>query len=189
MRSIRSAGVAILVVGVLFCLGFSAPAQAQDPFTITLTKSSPQACGSTGDTSPACNVDSAAGGWSFSISVRGKVSFLGLQIKNNPGAGDICWHQSFRQPSGTFSVSASNIPAAATNACGDQYRDTNGEPLTVFAYIQTGDANASVSIIVTYPAETALKGPALRPLILAGLRSHQPAIWREFVAIPEKRRA
>jgi hypothetical protein len=189
MRGVLVPRIAFLVVVVLSCLGFSPPAQAQS-FTITLTQSSPRVCNSTGDTSPPCNVDSAAGDWSFSVMVKGKVSFLGLQIKNNPGAGDICWVYGKRHPSGNFVVTASAIPTAATNVCGNKFIDSNGEPLALFAYIQTGDASAKVTITVTYPAETAaLNGSAFRLAVLGAFRSHQPAVWREIVAIPEKRRA
>jgi hypothetical protein len=161
MRKVLLPSVSVLVVAVLFCLGFSPPAQAQS-FTITLTESSPRVCNSTGDTSPVCNIDSAAGTWSFSAVVTGKVSFLGLQIKNNPGPGDICDVYGKHQPKGNIMVTFSGVPAAAMNVCGNRFTDTNGEPLALFAYIQTADPSASVTITVTYPVETAaLSGSTL----------------------------
>jgi hypothetical protein len=82
--------------------------------------------------------------------VKGKVSFLGLNIKNNAGAGDICWHSGTRQPKGTFTILSAPIPAADFNACGDEFTDPD-VGLNLHSYIQTGDSKASVTIDVTYP--------------------------------------
>lgn len=97
------------------------------------------------------DVLSAAGDWTFSVKVTGHVSALGLKIKNNPGAAGVCWsyYKKFPQ-SGT--VVAVDIPKASLGACGSTNRwpDTNGDPLTVYAYTQ-GSSDADVEIDVIYP--------------------------------------
>jgi hypothetical protein len=101
------------------------------------------------------DVTSGAGDWFFVVTVAGKVSQLGRQIKNNPGAGDICWHSSILKLPSTFSDTAPSIPTAAPYACSPvgapNYTDTNGAPLNLYTYIQTGDSKASVVIDVYYP--------------------------------------
>ena len=143
MKRIRSAKVSILLAGALLFFGFVLPTNAGTLPVITLTKANPQV-----------NVDvtSGAGDWVFTYVVTGKVSFLSLNIKNNPGAGDVCAHTDVRQPKkGLGSRTAENLPAAELNACGDQFQDTNGIPLNLQAFIQTADANARVDITVVYP--------------------------------------
>ena len=157
MKLYKLSGV-VVVAAILVCLGFSAPAKAiqYSTFTCTLTRANPQST----DTSPnpctadAGNILSGEGPWTFEYTVVGEVSFLGLQIKNNPGAGDICFVIGFRQPTGTniaFSTSPKVIEEATTNACGPQFTDTNGPPLTLFAYIQTGVPGSSLTLDVHYP--------------------------------------
>src|ERR1700693_4697725 len=80
---IRLAAIPILVIGVLSFLGFTLPASA-GTCSVTLTKAHPQDSGF-------CQVISGEGFWTFTYTVSGNVNSLGLQIKNNPGAGSICW--------------------------------------------------------------------------------------------------
>ncbi len=147
MRKSLVARISTLLAGVLFCLGSGAPAQAGN-FHVTLNKATPQV---------KVNVLSGAGNWMFFVTVKGKVSVLGRQIKDNDiGAGDICWVSVIRQPKATppmypFSDTAFDIPAATEDACGTDWPDTNGPKLTLFAYIQTADPKASVDIDVFYP--------------------------------------
>ena len=203
MKPYKLSGVIVVVAAILVCLGFAAPAKATDysTFTCTLTEAnayspntSPNPCTTTADRtlsngSTARNVLSGEGYWNFEYTVVGNVSFLGIQIKNNPGAGDICFVYSDRlsktkHTNVAFSTNPIVIEAAATSACGTQYTDTNGPPLTLFAYIQTGDPNASVTLDVHYPSclatntsgncttenGFALNGTALQQGALARLR-------------------
>jgi hypothetical protein len=99
-----------------------------------------------------CNVTSGPGNWVFTIAVSGKVGQLGFHIKNStPGAADLCWVTSLRQPKGNIVLVTDPIPAAAPSVCGTDWPDTNGAPLSVFAFSQIGDRNAQVSITVDYP--------------------------------------
>lgn len=164
---------AVAVAAILFCLGFAAPAEAvtYSTFTCTLTRANPQSTNTSpnpctkpdGTPADARNILSGEGYWNFEYTVVGNVSFLGLQIKNNPGAGDICFVVGFRQPRGTnvpFSTNPKVVEEAYTSACGTQFMDTNGPPLTLFAYIQTGDANpdAGVTLTVHYPTCSSTDG-------------------------------
>ena len=157
MQPYKLSGV-VMVAAILICLGYAAPAEAiqYSTFTCTLTEANPQST----DTDPnpctadARNIVSGEGPWMIGYTVIGKVSFLGLQIKNNPGAGDICFVSSDRlsktkRTSGTFFAPV--IEEAATSVCGTQFTDSNGPPLTLFAYIQTVDPGASVTLDVQYP--------------------------------------
>jgi len=143
MRKLLVARILTLLAGVLFCLGPSVLAQ-ENPFLITLDKAHPTV---------KTNVASGAGPWHFVVTVvRGKVNSLGLQIKDDGiGSGDICWLTSFRNPKGQFSFDSKDVPAATVDACGPNFPDENGDPLTLVAGIQTGDAKAVVVIEVTYP--------------------------------------
>jgi hypothetical protein len=103
-------------------------------------------------TDDSCNVVSGAGSWVFTIAVSGKVGQLGFHIKNStPGAADLCWITSLRQPKGNIVLVTDPIPAAATSVCGTEWPDTNGPPLSVHAYSQIGDRNARIGIQVDYP--------------------------------------
>ena len=142
MKRIPFPMVLTLLAGISVFTG-SAPVEAGTLPAITLTRANPQV-----------NVDvtSGAGDWVFTYYVTGKVSFLSFNIKDNPGAGDICSHTEIRQPKrGPGSRTADNVPVATLNACGGQFEDTNGPPLNLQAFIQTGDDNASVVVTVTYP--------------------------------------
>ena len=142
------------ITGALYSPGFCATAQAQSCSSLdqkcttvltTLTKANQQ------ENSP--DIYSAAGAWEITITVTGRVSSFGFNIKNNPGAGDICFHWGQRNPAtGTSTISTSPyvVPAATTGACGNQFKDTNGDPLTLFVNIQTGDSKAAVDVKVTY---------------------------------------
>jgi hypothetical protein len=142
MKKIRSARISILLTGILVFLG-STLSMSAGTEVITLTKASPEAY-------PA--VTSGAGNWVYTITVTGKVSFLGLNIKNSaPGAADFCSHSALRQPKGSSVVVTDPIPAAAPGACGTDWPDTNGIPLSLVAYIDTADRNARVDIRVDYP--------------------------------------
>jgi hypothetical protein len=112
-------------------------------FAFTLTKNTPQA---------SLEVTSGAGNWVYTITVTGRVSFLSLNIKNSaPGAADICSHEGLRQPKGTIVVVTDPIPAAAPDACGTDWADTNGTPFSLVAFIETSDKNARADIRVDYP--------------------------------------
>jgi hypothetical protein len=129
---------------ILVFVGSSRPVLA-GTCSVTLTKSHQ------GD-SGFCNVTSGAGNWVFTIAVSGKVGQLGFHIKNStPGAADLCWVTSLRQPKGNIVLVTDPIPASAPSVCGTNWPDTNGAPLSVFAYSQIGDRNAQVSITVDYP--------------------------------------
>ena len=167
MRRTLLTGVLSLVAAILVCLEFAAPVEAvtYSTFTCTLTRANPQSTNTSPNpcTADARNILSGEGYWNFEYTVVGNVSFLGLQIKNNPGAGDICFVIGFRQPRGTnvpFSTNPKVVEEAYTSACGTQFTDTNGPPLTLFAYIQTGDANpdAGVTLTVHYPTCSSTDG-------------------------------
>ena len=97
------------------------------------------------------DVPSGAGNWTFVITVKGNVSALGIKIKNNPSAGDVCWSYYQKSPkSGSTLLISPPIDAASVGICGDQFPDINGDPLTVYAFTQ-GGKNADVKISVTYP--------------------------------------
>ena len=152
-----------LLAAILLCSAFSVPAQA-GTFTVTLDKNTPKCTSATLCT--ATDVTSLKEGfWTFSVTVTGRVNSLGLQIKNSfPGAADFCWGFSGNNPKGTFLVTTSPfiIPVATTNACGTQWADTNGDPLSFVAYIKTSDPKAKVVITVTYPDLVALNGTAFK---------------------------
>jgi hypothetical protein len=142
MKTIRVANVSTLVAGVLLSVGLTVPAEAGE-FQVTLNKAN-----------PLVHVDvlSGAGDWDFSYTVTGKVSLLGLAIKNNPSAGDFCWGAQVRKPKGSNQeITAQSIPEATLNACGVQFQDTNGIPLNLDAYVQGADPNGSIVISVAYP--------------------------------------
>ncbi|MGH9863271.1 MAG: hypothetical protein ACRD35_07585 [Candidatus Acidiferrales bacterium] len=143
-KKILSAGIPFLVVLALCCAQFAPSAQA-GTFRVTLSKGTPQV-----DTT---GIVSGAGQWIFTVAVTGKVSYLVLNIKNNAGAGDVCWHSSTRQPKGTFTVVSSPVPAADFQTCGNRFADPD-LGLNLQSYIQTGDRNAVVTIDVTYPDPT-----------------------------------
>lgn len=138
---IRLAAIPILVIGVLSFLGFTLPANA-GTFSFTLRKNSPPS---------EVPVTSGAGDWTFTYTVKGRVSFLNMNIKNHaPGAADFCWHSGVRQPSGTKTVDTGLIPAAGAQACGTNWFDPDPALWSV-VYIDTADPNASVDITVVYP--------------------------------------
>lgn len=139
-----------LLAAILLCSAFSVPAQA-GTLTITLDKNTPKC--TAGTLCTATDVTSGEGFWTFAVTVTGKVNSLGLQIKDSfPGASDFCYSSSVKNPRGTFPVTTPMmIPAAATDACGTQWVDTNGPPFSFVAYIQTSDPKANVVITVTYP--------------------------------------
>jgi hypothetical protein len=142
MKRIRFAKISTLLAGILIFLGFAVSADAGE-FQVTLNKAN-----------PLMHVDvlSGAGDWDFSYTVTGKVSLLGLAIKNNPSAGDFCWGTQVRKPKGSNQeITAQSIPEAALNACGVQFQDTNGIPLNLDAYVQGADPNGSIVVTVTYP--------------------------------------
>lgn len=97
------------------------------------------------------DVLSGPGDWTFVITVKGKVSALGIKIKNNPSAGDVCWSYYQKSPTSNTTM-AFSIPAAIVGVCVDppQFPDINGDPLTVYAFTQ-GGKSADVTISVTYP--------------------------------------
>ena len=142
MKKVRLAGLSTPGIAIFLFLGFTGPANAGTCY-VELTKSHM-------DDSGFCNVLSGAGNWVFTYTVTGRVSSFGRHIKNNPGAGDICWQTSLRQPKSGMDI-APNIPSATEGVCGLDFTDTNGDPLTIFAFIQTGDAKAKVAIRVDYP--------------------------------------
>jgi hypothetical protein len=96
------------------------------------------------------------GVWTFEITVRGKVSALGIKIKNNPGAGDVCWSYYQKSPISGFTAVETEfdkpIAAASEGICGSQFEDINGDPLTVYAYTQ-GGKSANVTIDVFPPLQ------------------------------------
>jgi hypothetical protein len=141
MKFIRFAKLSTMLAGLLV-FGPSMPAKA-GTCHITLTKNNDQGNGD------CTNVASGAGTWVFTYTVTGKVTSFGRHIKNNPGAGDICWQSSTRKPK-SGGDTAPGIPAASQGACGDEFTDTNGDPLTVFAFIQ-GSGDARIDITVDYP--------------------------------------
>lgn len=96
------------------------------------------------------DVLSGAGNWTFVITVKGNVSTLGIKIKNNPSAGDVCWSYYQKSPKSGSTI-AYAVPAASVGICGDQFADINGDPLTVYAYTQGGKADVKIS--VTYPPQ------------------------------------
>src|ERR1051325_2421526 len=131
--SLRSASI---VPVLLLCLSSALSAQTTcslnnltncQHFRVTLTKATQ---------SLNTDVTSGAGDWFFVMNVAGKVSQLGRQIKNNPGAGDICWHSSILKLPATFSDTAPSMPAAVAYACSPvgapNYTDTNGAPLNLY---------------------------------------------------------
>jgi hypothetical protein len=74
---------------------------------------------------------------------------LGLKIKNNPGAADVCY-MNFQKHPVSGSQTASNIPAASTGVCGTRFPDTNLDPLDVMAFTQ-GGRSTDVEIDVFWP--------------------------------------
>jgi hypothetical protein len=136
--SLFSVSAALLFLG-------SAVSATAGTCTTTLTKNHQEESGF-------CNVLSGAGNWVFTIAVSGKVGALVFHIKNStPGAADLCWVTSLRQPKGNIVLVTDPIPAAAPSVCGTDWPDTNGAPLSVFAFSQIGDRNARVDIQVDYP--------------------------------------
>lgn len=142
MKTIRVAKISILLAGALLLLGVAFPARA-GTCHVTLDKNNTQGNGD------CANVPSGRGIWKFTYTVTGKVTSFGRHIKNNPGAGDICWHSEIRKPKTGWDESPS-IEAATAALCGEDFFDTNGDPLTVFAFIQ-GGPNAKVDLTVDYP--------------------------------------
>ena len=142
MATIRFAKTSTLLAGALFFLGVAFPARA-GTCHIALDKNDTQGNGD------CASVLSGAGTWVFTYTVSGKVTSFGRHIKNNPGAGDICWQSSIRKPKSGGDM-VPGIPDARQGACGDDFIDTNGDPLTVFAFIQ-GGADAKVNLTVDYP--------------------------------------
>ncbi len=142
MKTIRVAKISILLAGAFLFLGVAFPARA-GTCHVTLDKNNTQGNGD------CANVTSGAGTWVFTYTVTGKVTSFGRHIKNNPGAGDICWQSGIRKPK-SGGDTAPGIPAAAQSACGDEFTDTNGDPLTLSAFIQ-GGSDARVDITVDYP--------------------------------------
>ena len=142
MRTFRFTKLSTLLAGVLFVFGLAFPAKA-GTCHVTLTKNNDQGNGDCAD------VASGAGTWVFTYTVTGKVTSFGRHIKNNPGAGDICWQSSIRKPKSGVDT-ASGIPAASQGVCGDEFTDTNGDPLTVSAFIQ-GGTDGKVVLTVDYP--------------------------------------
>lgn len=108
------------------------------------------------------------GTWMFSWKVSGNVTALGIQVKNNPGAGDICARSGFKHPVTTTAGFNPQVPPSATNVCGTRWLDTNGPGLTVFANIQ-GGSNAVVDVTVTYPCKPDAAAPG-------GYRCTEPAL-------------
>jgi hypothetical protein len=142
MRLIRFTNLSAVLAAALFLFGLAFPVDA-GTCHVTLTKNNDQGNGD------CANVTSGAGTWVFTYTVSGKVTSFGRHIKNNPGAGDICWQSSIRKPK-SGADTAPGIPAASLGVCGDDFTDTNGDPLTVFAFIQ-GGTDAKVDITVDYP--------------------------------------
>jgi hypothetical protein len=146
MRTIRLVKISTLLAGILVFLGFSLPAVA-GTCSVTLTKAHPQ-------DSAFCQVISGEGFWTFTYTVSGNVNSLGLQIKNNPGAGSICWvGGSPRKPrtgDPLISTDPYLVPAAETGVCGFDFEDSNGDPLAVAAFIQTAPGG-TLALTVTYP--------------------------------------
>ncbi len=141
-RVVRLARIPALLTGILLFIGFALPAKA-GTCHVTLDKNNTQGNGD------CANVLSGAGTWVFTYTVTGKVTSFGRHIKNNPGAGDICWQSSIRKPK-SGGDTAPGIPAASQDVCGDEFTDTNGDPLTLSAFIQ-GGTDAKVDITVDYP--------------------------------------
>ncbi len=142
MRSIRFAKLSTLLAATLIFLGFAVTADAGE-IQVTLNKANQLVN---------VNVLSGAGDWVFTYTVTGRVNLLGLAIKNNPSAGDFCWGTQVRKPKGSDQeITAQSIPQAALNACGVQFQDTNGIPLSFNAYIQGVDPGGSIAIAVSYP--------------------------------------
>lgn len=129
---------------ILVFLGSTLPMNAETLY-FELTKSAPQAH---------FDVTSGPGIWSFHIEVTGKVNSLSFPIKNSaPGAADFCVTGGGlpRNPKGIIDFDTNPIDAAACQACGTTWFDTNGSPLALVGYLQTGDRNARVKIWVTFP--------------------------------------
>lgn len=141
MKKIRLAKVSTLLAGILFFLGFAVPADAGTCYTELKQDHQRD--------NDFCNVISGEGDWVFIYTVTGRVNDFQLAIKNNTSAADFCWGFGKRKPTSGM-VTAPNIPAATEGACGDQFPDTNGDPLTVTAVI-VGDAKGKVTISVEYP--------------------------------------
>ncbi len=100
-----------------------------------------------------CQPLSGAGTWTFTVTLKGHVTDLGLVIKNNPGAADRCFFfgRTFHGLLDiTVTVLATDIPAASTGVCGTTFPDTNGPALDVFAFIQ-GGKDSDVKIHVVWP--------------------------------------
>jgi hypothetical protein len=167
--------IPLLAMAVILYLGFTASAQA-GTLSVTLSKATP---------SLYTDVTSGDGPWSFMVTVTGRVDYLQIHIKNNPGPGDICFHYAVSKPrSRTFSFQTPPIPEAKVNACGSQYPDTNGEPLSLFTYIKTPDANAQVVISVMYPDDVpedleALTGAPFQEGTLARVADSAVDVWVE----------
>jgi hypothetical protein len=142
MKSMRFAKVSGPLVGALFLLALADSAIA-GTCHITLDKNNTQGNGDCG------SVLSSAGTWVFTYTVSGKVTSFGRHIKNNPGAGDICWQSSNKKPK-SGGDTAPGMPQATSGVCGEDFIDTNGDPLTVFAFIQ-GGSDARVDLTVDYP--------------------------------------
>ncbi len=142
MKSICVARASALLAGVLFCFGLTVPASA-GTCHVSLDKNNTQGNGD------CANVTSGAGTWVFTYTVSGKVTSFGRHIKNNPGAGDICWQSSIRKPK-SGGDTAPGIPEASLGVCGEDFIDTNGDPLTVSAFLQ-GGSDAKVDLTVDYP--------------------------------------
>ena len=141
MKRLSSFRLAAVPLVVLSLLGITLPANA-GTFTFTLSKN-------TANVNTA--VLSGAGPWNYNYTVTGRVSSVGLNIKNHaPGAADFCSAYGERQPSGTISYSTDTIPAAGFQVCGVQWVDPDPE-LWLVAYVQTGDNKAKVVVTVTYP--------------------------------------
>jgi len=142
MKSIRFARISTVLAGVLVYVGLTVPASA-GTCHISLDRNSTQASGD------CASVASGAGTWVFTYTVSGKVTSFGRHIKNNPGAGDICWQSSVKKPK-SGGDTAPGIPSASTGVCGEDFTDTNGDPLTVFAFMQGGN-DARVDLTVDFP--------------------------------------
>ena len=167
-----------------FVLGFAPSAQA-GTFHVTLTY---DPSGTSHTSSSVTNVTSGAGIWTFSVKVTGKVSQFGRQIKDNsPGAGDICWGSSIRQPKGSWTDVSTFIAASAPDACGTQWPDPDAT-LAFYTYMQTSDPNAKVDIDVVYPDPVvALNGTAVKPFTFAALTDRSVDVWKGDAAVSRKR--
>ncbi len=126
----RFARIMILLAsawGMTVVFGGAAGAQSGNPFTFGLGVDSPD-----GKTEKLFHVLSDAGDWVFQVTARGNVNTFVLSIRDS-SPGDFCWFWSMKRPKGTFTVTAENMPAAVLNACpGEQFVDTNGNPLAFF---------------------------------------------------------